>query len=118
MNHKAVMTNNELSDYKAALSNLKRELEIELSEQKKAAKPVPPDSAIGRISRMDAINNKTMADRAVREIKQKLSRIDRIEQAIEDGKAGLCIHCHKEIQFERLMFMPATRICISCARKR
>lgn len=112
------MTEEQIQLYTKAVKELKAGLLSELALQKEAAQPIAPDSAIGRISRMDAINNKTMADRAVREIKQKLSRIERIEQAIADGKPGVCIQCNNEIQFERLMFMPETRICINCARKR
>ena len=39
------------------------QLETEIKEIKKLAAPVEPENAIGRISRMDAINNKSINDR-------------------------------------------------------
>ncbi len=40
-------------------------------------KPVAPDNAIGRVSRMDAINNKSVMEAALRKAKQRLSGLQR-----------------------------------------
>jgi DnaK suppressor protein len=38
------------------------------------AKPVSPDVTIGRLSRMDAINNKSVAESALHKAKEKLKK--------------------------------------------
>lgn len=45
-----------------------------VTEYKENTKPVAPDVSIGRISRMDAINNKSVAEAALRQAEQKLTR--------------------------------------------
>ena len=40
--------------------------EKNLADYKAMAQPISPDDAIGRISRMDAINNKSITDNAIR----------------------------------------------------
>ena len=41
-------------------------------------KPISPDNAIGRVSRMDAINNKSVFDSVLREAKKKLVQLKKL----------------------------------------
>ena len=41
------------------------------------AQPISPDNAIGRVSRMDAINNKSIVDAALRKASERLSGLER-----------------------------------------
>jgi DnaK suppressor protein len=47
------------------------------------AQPISPDNAIGRVSRMDAINNKSIVDAALRKAKERLkglkSSLDKLD---------------------------------------
>ncbi len=101
---------------------LKEKIEAALEEtvQKVAkleelTKPIGPENSIGRVSRMDAINNKSVAEAALRSTKRKreslkvaLSRIDR-----EDF--GDCSLCKRPIPPARLMYMPESTRCVRCA---
>jgi len=40
-----------------------------------ATKPISPENSLGRVSRMDAINNKSVAEAALRSAKAKLSKL-------------------------------------------
>ena len=51
------------------------QLETEIKEIKKLAAPIEPENAIGRISRMDAINNKTINDRLLRNAAEKQKKL-------------------------------------------
>lgn len=51
------------------------QLETEIKEIKNLAAPIEPENAIGRISRMDAINNKTINDRLLRNAAEKLKKL-------------------------------------------
>ena len=44
-------------------------------EYKELSKPIAPENAIGRISRMDAINNKSVTEAALRQAMEKLSKL-------------------------------------------
>ena len=54
--------------------NIKEEIvktEILITEYKELTKPVAPDDAIGRITRMDAINNKSINDANLSQARRK-----------------------------------------------
>lgn len=81
------------------------------------AKPISPDNAIGRVSRMDAINNKGVNDKALRLSKVKLKKLNMALEKIEKNETGFgdCKICGRTIQLQRLMFMPESSNCIRCA---
>ena len=43
-------------------------------------KPIPPQNSIGRISRMDAINNKSVTEAALRQAKKEMYALDTIKK--------------------------------------
>lgn len=77
--------------------------------------PVAPDVAIGRISRMDAINNKSVVEAALREAEEKLTRLKMALAQVKSPDYGICIRCKAEIPFKRLLFMPESTKCVRCA---
>lgn len=85
---------------------------------KDMAKPQAPDEAIGRVSRMDAINNKSVTDMALRNAEKKLKSLKRMLQNINDDDFGLCGSCSKPIPVERLFIKPESPFCVSCLEKR
>lgn len=85
---------------------------VELTE---LTKPISLDNSIGRLSRMDAINNKAINEKALRDKKQTLQKLNRALERYEDGKLGICLKCSQEIPFGRLKFMPHTTRCVNCA---
>ena len=79
-------------------------------------KPISPDNAIGRVSRMDAINNKSVFDSALREAKKKLVQLKKIKSEINNENFGSCVNCKSNINMKRLMIRPNSRLCINCAK--
>tara|TARA_B000000441_G_scaffold114219_1_gene85300 strand:+ start:1032 stop:1364 length:333 start_codon:yes stop_codon:yes gene_type:complete len=79
-------------------------------------KPISPDNAIGRVSRMDAINNKSVFDSALREAKKKLVQLKKIKSEINNENFGSCVKCKSNINMKRLMIRPNSRLCINCAK--
>ena len=64
--------------------------------------PISPDNAIGRLSRMDAIQNKSINEAALRNSKQTLSSMERALTMIDDPDFGLCrSEKQNDIQTER-----------------
>jgi len=92
-----------------------KETKDEIADLTELTKPISPDNAIGRVSRMDAINNKTINDAALRDKKNKLQKLERALDKTESSEFGICVKCGDEIPFGRLEFMPWTSKCVNCA---
>jgi DnaK suppressor protein len=78
-------------------------------------KPVAPDDAIGRLTRMDAIGNKSIKEAALREAENTLAKLERALKMIDRPGFGLCIECEEPIPIARLMIMPESDMCVECA---
>jgi len=89
----------------------------EISELKELTKPISPDCAIGRISRMDAINNKTVNEAALQKAQNKLKKLNHALSKIDDSNFGKCSTCSGEIQEGRLLLMPESNKCVRCAAR-
>jgi len=107
----------ELADDLRALQDELRSL-LELSAE--GAKPVDLDAPIGRLTRMDAIQQQTMAAANREASKLRLSLVGAALSAIEEGDYGDCAGCEEPIEFRRLKAKPEARMCIACqgARER
>lgn len=78
-------------------------------------KPIAPENAIGRVSRMDAINNKSVAEQSLRQAKDLQIQLQEALQNIQNPDFGNCQKCKETIDFERLLFMPESKRCMKCA---
>ncbi len=91
------------------------ELKGRLPSLTEAAKPVPPDTAVGRLSRMGAIEEQGVRDAALREAKDRLQKLEKRLIRADDADFGLCLGCKQPIPTERLLFLPETNLCVACA---
>lgn len=91
--------------------------EGEIREVEKLTQPITPENSIGRVSRMDAINNKSVMEAALRTKKSKLTKLKIALAKIEETNFGLCAMCNHPIQSMRLMYMPESTRCVRCASR-
>lgn len=95
-----------------AISRLTRSLKT----SRRASKPVALDqSSVGRLSRMDALQNQSMSQGLQEREQVRLTRLAAALQRLEDGGFGICTGCRGPIAFERLLVFPETLICGTCA---
>ncbi|WP_420315732.1 TraR/DksA family transcriptional regulator [Ekhidna sp.] len=87
-----------------------------IADYKEQSKPVTLDNSIGRISRMDAINNKSITESALRQAEAKLSKLHHAMDNIDKPGFGLCIKCKQPIPIGRILLMPESNKCVNCAR--
>ena len=87
-----------------------------IQEYTELTKPVEPENAIGRISRMDAINNKSVTEAALRKAKDKLENLKFAVSKVDDDDFGLCVKCKKPIPLGRVLIMPQARTCVNCSQ--
>lgn len=90
-------------------------LVLEIDELRQIAKPIEPENSIGRISRMDAINNKSINDRMLRNSLHKLKNLNTGLKRLENVDFGICIKCKREININRLLLIPETLKCVKCS---
>ena len=110
------MNRKDLKDIELKIKDEIRLTEKAILHYKDLTKPISPENAIGRVSRMDAINNKTVNEAALRKAEQKLKNLQIALSNINDQDFGLCGKCHQSIPVGRILLMPHSRFCVNCAR--
>ncbi len=91
-------------------------LKVKIEELKEVTKPIAPENAIARISRMDAINNRSVNEASLRVAEEKLKKLERALLKIDEPNFGICIRCNKPIPEGRLLIMPESITCVNCAQ--
>lgn len=86
-----------------------------IEDYKEMSAPVSPDDAIGRVSRMDAINNKSVVEAALRNSKDKLDKLEYVLTRIGEDDFGLCKKCKQMIPVQRILIRPESIYCVNCA---
>jgi DnaK suppressor protein len=92
-----------------------RKTEKQVLDYSELTKPVEPENAIGRISRMDAINNKSVTEAALRKAKEKLKKLHFALARIDDPEFGICLKCKQPIPLGRILIMPQSQTCVKCS---
>lgn len=81
-----------------------------------AAKTVELDQArVGRLSRMDALQEQAMSQERQRRRQAELVLIAAALKRIELDEYGDCIECGEVIAAARLEFIPSVALCLTCA---
>ncbi len=110
------MTKQEKELLKKKLEENKKKTEIRIKDLEELTKPISPENSIGRISRMDAINNKSVNEATLGVARKKYADIEIALDKIEnDNKYGICVRCEKDIPLGRLVIMPSSKSCVRCA---
>jgi DnaK suppressor protein len=95
------------------IGNLEREIEY----LKELTRPISPDNAIGRLSRMEAIGEKAVNEEALRLAELRLPLLKSCLSRIQLEKYGTCESCDDEIAMARLKIYPESRVCMDCLRE-
>lgn len=109
------MTTEELKELKDQIEKKMNRLRRQIIDLKELTKPVEPDGAIGRVSRMDAINNKSVNESALQKKQDQLNGLNLALEDIHKHDFQNCIVCGHEIPLQRLFIMPESRKCTNCA---
>tara|TARA_R110002072_G_scaffold26877_9_gene88340 strand:- start:1862 stop:2200 length:339 start_codon:yes stop_codon:yes gene_type:complete len=112
------MKESDKEKYRETLEKSMVKIRLEIEELEELTQPISPENAIGRVSRMDAINNKSVNESALRKKRQILIRMNHNLNNIDKVDFGKCLRCKNPIPIERLLFIPETNSCTPCARIR
>jgi len=99
------------------LLELVGELERAIRASASSAKPVVLDqSSVGRLSRMDAIQQQAMAKATRKKAELRLGQCKRALSAFDRDEYGLCRKCEEPIGYRRLAAKPEAPFCVECQR--
>ena len=97
------LTPEQLEELHQALERDRLRLEEHLQLTKEGSKPVQLGTPIGRVSRMDAIQQ------------QQMTKAGRTSlEAYRKGDYGYCRSCHEPIGYPRLKARPEAPFCLNC----
>ena len=112
------MTENELNEIKESLVRLEQELLQEIESAKINSQPVVLDQqSVGRLSRIDAIQQQEMHISSLRRLQQRLALVKKAFERLTTGDFGFCINCEEPLTFKRLKARPESPVCTACAGK-
>ncbi|MCK5196430.1 MAG: TraR/DksA C4-type zinc finger protein [Desulfobulbaceae bacterium] len=108
----------DLKYFKKRLEERLKAITAGQERQKKEAAPVELDQArVGRLSRMDAMQQQAMSQAAARLSDLERQRIQSALGRMQSDDYGYCVLCDEEIAEGRLRFDPSVLMCISCAKE-
>ncbi|MEP3333810.1 TraR/DksA C4-type zinc finger protein [Sedimentitalea sp.] len=116
MGHIQEMNETDLDRYAAQIEQMLHRLseDNELGRDGQAVVSLDQQS-VGRLSRMDALQNQAMAKAQQQLRDQQKQRLLAALRRIDEGEFGYCVDCGSEIAAKRLVLDPAVFKCISCA---
>jgi DnaK suppressor protein len=108
-----------LKEFRQALQALAAQILVADAETLSERAPVELDQqAVGRLSRMDALQVQSIALETSRRRGTELRRITAALARMDEGEFGYCLECGDEIAARRIELDPAAPLCIACASGR
>lgn len=111
------LTPDQIQELTGLLEGLRMELTDALESTRTSGKPVDLGLPIGRISRMNAIQQQHMAQAGAVAQEQRIHQITAALTAAAAGTYGYCRRCEAPIGYRRLRARPETPFCLRCQTK-
>jgi DnaK suppressor protein len=108
------LTAEQRNEFQQQLLAMRRALEARSESAAQDREPVSLDQPIGRLTRMDAIQQQQMALGQQQRVEQELRQIEAALRRLEDQRYGSCLRCHEAIPYARLKIRPTTTLCYDC----
>jgi len=108
----------DIETFEARLRDLEEELRAALKPLKDASKTVDLDEPIGRLTRVDALQQQSMAKANRQSAQLRLRQVQAALKRVGEGAFGYCLECDESIGKARLDVRPEAFLCISCQENR
>jgi DnaK suppressor protein len=109
-----VLTDQQRADLRQQLWAMRVALKQRAEASVAEARPVSLDQPIGRLTRMDAMQQQQVALGQQQRMGQELQLIEAALQRLDDNRFGSCLRCHNDIPYDRLRVRPTTTLCLEC----
>lgn len=100
------------------LDELRRLQEAGVQADASAATVMLDQSSVGRLSRMDAMQQQAMAQGMRERLALRKRKLEAALARLDTGRYGLCCECGATLETERLNADPAAVFCADCATER
>ncbi|TYB33819.1 MAG: hypothetical protein FXF49_04315 [Flexistipes sinusarabici] len=111
------MIKKEKEEVKNQIVGLIKELESEIAEFAENYQTVAPDNAIGRLTRMEAMQAQNINNATLNNKRKRLIRLKDTLGKIDSPHFGECKACGEEIEINRLRASPEANVCSECIRQ-
>ena len=109
------LTSRQISKLTRLLRLKETELELQLEGSRQSTEPVTLDQqAVGRVSRMDAIQQQQMAVANRDQLTLQFKLVSAALRRVKSGEYGRCLQCGEPIAFARLEAQPFAPNCLDC----
>lgn len=109
------LTDAQTEELHSDLITLRVVLQEQLEAPSDRTETVDLDQPIGRVSRIDALQQQKMAQAQRTRLRQRLSQAAVALKAWEDDEFGDCRGCGDPIGYARLKAKPESPLCVRCA---
>jgi len=89
----------------------------DIEDLKEKSKPISPENSLGRLTRLDAMGEKSINDAMLINSELRLKKLLFVKDRVGHDDFGICNICDEEINYERLKIVPESTVCISCANE-
>lgn len=108
------LTEEQIAELQARLTGLREELAAMLESTREGTRPVALDEPIGRLTRMDAIQQQSVSKANRYQIDLRLRQVSQALDLVQRGDYGLCRRCEDPIGYARLSARPESPYCLDC----
>ena len=108
------LTRDQIEELQGTLQQLRTDLEQLLRSTRESTQPVNLDEPIGRLTRMDAIQQQKVAAANRRTHDIRLQQVKQALAAMGSDRYGLCRRCEDPIGYPRLEARPESPYCLDC----
>ena len=109
------MNSREREEFRKIVSSEIKSQKHQIESLLKSVKPIAPDNAIGRLTRMEAIGSKGVSEASLNSAQTKLAKLEAVLETIENPDVGVSIRCSNPIPKERMILIPESVTCVVCA---
>ena len=109
------MTDQEKTALRERILDRSVEVEVRIEQLRDATQPIAPDKGLGRLTRLEAMQDKGINEAALQRLRDESTRLHNALVNILRPDFGKCGNCGQEIAIERLNALPASTLCMDCA---
>jgi len=92
-----------------------KKLKLQIITLLKQSKPIAPDCSLGRLTRVEAMNEQVISLKILDEAQLRETRLNNALRRVEDGMFGVCIVCEESVGVGRMLVRPESVRCVGCA---
>ncbi len=93
------------------------QLAAQITQLEAKAQPIAPDCSLGRLTRMEAMNEQAVNGKILAEALLRQTRLRNALARVDSDMFGVCIDCDEDIGMARMRIRPESVRCVACASR-